>query len=164
SSASFDNVQVLGYVVLISVLLLLLRFAWIYLFWQGSDALLGKSFIGKPKVKETSIITLSGVRGAVTLAGAFSIPYVLQDGSPFPERDLIIFLAAGVILFTLIAGSALLPVLAKKDESVGEETPQKTARKARNMMLKAAIRAVKSEMTDENKAAALAVVSDLSKT
>ncbi|WP_339277313.1 Na+/H+ antiporter [Paenibacillus sp. FSL W8-0426] len=164
SSASFDNLQVLGYVVLISVLLLLLRFAWIYLFWQGSDALLGKSFIGKPKVKETSIITLSGVRGAVTLAGAFSIPYVLQDGSPFPERDLIIFLAAGVILFTLIAGSALLPVLAKKDESVGEETPQKTERKARNMMLKAAIRAVKSEMTDDNKAAALAVVSDLSKT
>lgn len=97
------------------------------------------------------------------MAGAFSIPYVLQDGSPFPERDLIIFLAAGVILFSLIAASVFLPVLAKDDGKSTEETPQKSERKAHDIMLNAAIRAVKSEMNDENKAAALAVVSDLSK-
>ncbi|MDQ7862339.1 hypothetical protein RCO48_19105 [Peribacillus frigoritolerans] len=59
----------------------------------------------KPDFKAAGIITISGVRGAVTLAGSFSIPYVLADGSPFPERSLIIFIAAGVILLTLIVAS-----------------------------------------------------------
>jgi CPA1 family monovalent cation:H+ antiporter len=162
-NVSFDNLQVLGYVGLISVLLLVLRFVWIYLFWKGNENSGEELSSGKPRLKEIMIITLSGVRGAVTLAGAFSIPYVLQDGSPFPERDLIIFLAAGVILFTLIAASVFLPVLAKNEEKVEEGTPQTTERKAQDIMLNAAIRAVKSEMNDENKAAALAVVSDLSK-
>lgn len=162
-NVTFNNLQVLGYVGLISVLLLLLRFVWIYLFWQGNEWFRKKSPIGKPRLKEMTIISLSGVRGAVTLAGAFSIPYVLQDGSPFPERDLIIFLAAGVILFTLIAASVFLPVLAKNDEKAADGSQQTTERKAQDIMLNAAIRAVKSEMTDENKAAALAVVSDLSK-
>ncbi|KOY13347.1 Na+/H+ antiporter [Paenibacillus xylanivorans] len=162
-NVSFDNLQVLGYVGLISVLLLVLRFVWIYLFWKGNENSGEELSSGKPRLKEITIITLSGVRGAVTLAGAFSIPYVLQDGSPFPERDLIIFLAAGVILFTLIAASVFLPVLAKNEEKVEEGTPQTTERKAQDIMLNAAIRAVKSEMNDENKAAALAVVSDLSK-
>jgi CPA1 family monovalent cation:H+ antiporter len=162
-NVSFDNLQVLGYVGLISVLLLLLRFVWIYLFWKGNENSGEALSSGKPRLKEITIITLSGVRGAVTLAGAFSIPYVLQDGSPFPERDLIIFLAAGVILFTLIAASVFLPILAKNEEKAEVGTPQTTERKAQGIMLNAAIRAVKSEMNDENKAAALAVVSDLSK-
>lgn len=162
-NVSFDNLQVLGYVGLISVLLLLLRFVWIYLFWKGNENSGEALSSGKPRLKEVTIITLSGVRGAVTLAGAFSIPYVLQDGSPFPERDLIIFLAAGVILFTLIAASVFLPILAKNEDKAEEGTPQTTERKAQDIMLNAAIRAVKSEMNDQNKAAALAVVSDLSK-
>ncbi|OAX49721.1 Na+/H+ antiporter [Paenibacillus sp. AD87] len=162
-NVSFDNLQVLGYVGLISVLLLVLRFVWIYLFWKGNENSGEALSSGKPRLKEVTIITLSGVRGAVTLAGAFSIPYVLQDGSPFPERDLIIFLAAGVILFTLIAASVFLPILAKNEDKAEEGTPQTTERKAQDIMLNAAIRAVKSEMNDQNKAAALAVVSDLSK-
>lgn len=83
-NVSFDNLQVLGYVGLISVLLLVLRFVWIYLFWKGNENSGEALSRGKPRLKEITIITLSGVRGAVTLAGAFSIPYVLQDGSPFP--------------------------------------------------------------------------------
>lgn len=161
---SFNNFEMLGYVIFISMLLILLRFLWIYLFWQGHEWLRANSSIRKSRIKDISILSLSGVRGAVTLAGAFSIPYVLQSGTPFPERDLIIFLAAGVILFSLIAASVLLPVLAKDEErSSVENTPQQSERRAQDIMLNAAIRAVKSEMNDENKAAALAVVSDLSK-
>ncbi|WP_145410098.1 Na+/H+ antiporter [Paenibacillus xylanexedens] len=163
ANASFNNGQVLGYVGLITLLLLALRFVWIYVFWRGNRWYRPKSAIGRPNFKAMTLISLSGVRGAVTLAGAFSIPYVLEDGSPFPERDLIIFLAAGVILLTLIAASALLPVLAKNDEKTTNGKPFTTERKAQDIMLNAAIRAVKSEMNEENKAAALAVVSDLSK-
>ncbi|BBP92273.1 hypothetical protein BsIDN1_58910 [Bacillus safensis] len=63
------------------------------------------------------LMTFSGVRGAVTLAGAFSIPFTLADGSPFPERHLIIFLAAGVILCTLILASVLLPLFIREKKT-----------------------------------------------
>lgn len=59
------------------------------------------------------ITAFSGVRGAVTLAGVMSFPLFLTDGSPFPARDLLIFLATGVILYSLISATIILPFLLK---------------------------------------------------
>jgi len=56
-------------------------------------------------------MSLAGVRGAVTLAGILTLPLTLDDGSPFPARDLAIFLAAGVILASLLIASFALPRL-----------------------------------------------------
>jgi NhaP-type Na+/H+ or K+/H+ antiporter len=42
------------------------------------------------------------MRGTVTLAGALSIPLLRPDGTPFPARDIVIFLAFGVIATTLL--------------------------------------------------------------
>jgi CPA1 family monovalent cation:H+ antiporter len=58
-------------------------------------------------------LAFGGVRGAITLAGVLSIPLALPDGTPFPGRDLCIFLAAGVILCSLILGSIALPLIAR---------------------------------------------------
>ncbi len=44
----------------------------------------------------------AGMRGVVTLAAALSIPLLRPDGSPYPDRDLVIFLAFGVIAATLL--------------------------------------------------------------
>jgi CPA1 family monovalent cation:H+ antiporter len=52
---------------------------------------------------------VAGVRGAVTLAGVLTLPLALSDGTPFPGRDLAIFLAAGVILMSLLVATVLLP-------------------------------------------------------
>ena len=38
-------------------------------------------------------MSVAGVRGAITLAGVLTLPLVLNDGTPFPARDLAIFLA-----------------------------------------------------------------------
>jgi len=65
----------------------------------------------KPNFKTTLVISLTGVRGAVTMAGVLSIPYFLMSGNPFTERSLILFLAAGVILFTLLVATLFLPLL-----------------------------------------------------
>src|SRR5205823_13492227 len=78
-----------------------------------------------PILREIGITTLSGVRGAVTLAGGFSIPFVLANGDPFPERPLIIFIAAGIILVTLAGASIFLPIIAKP--SVGGRSEEHTS-------------------------------------
>jgi NhaP-type Na+/H+ or K+/H+ antiporter len=60
------------------------------------------------------IIAWSGMRGAVSLAAALAIPLHTDAGKPFPERDLIIFLAFSVILATLVIQGLTLPLLLER--------------------------------------------------
>jgi Na+/H+ antiporter len=57
------------------------------------------------------VISWAGMRGAVTLAAALALPI---DPVPFPERDLIIFLAFCVILATLVGQGLTLPWLIRR--------------------------------------------------
>ena len=54
-----------------------------------------------------------GVRGVVSLAAALAIPLFTDAGTPFPDRDLILFVTFGVIVVTLIGQGSLLPVLVR---------------------------------------------------
>jgi len=56
----------------------------------------------------------AGMRGTVTLAGAMSIPYLMPDGSPFPGRDIVVFLAFGVIAVTLLVQGSTLEWLIRR--------------------------------------------------
>lgn len=158
-SPHYSNLQVLGFIGIISIGLILLRFIWVYLFWEGSWLLGSGDTLERPKLNSSVLLSLSGVRGAVTLAAAFSIPYFLQDGSFFPERDLIIFLAAGVILCSLIIASIMLPILSKTDDDA-LENEESREREARARIIKAAIQAVKEATTDENRTAASYIIAD----
>lgn len=158
-SPHYSNLQVLGFIGIISIGLILLRFIWVYLFWEGSWLLGSGDTLERPKLNSSVLLSLSGVRGAVTLAAAFSIPYFLQDGSFFPERDLIIFLAAGVILCSLIIASIMLPILSKTDDDT-LENEESREREARARIIKAAIQAVKEATTDENRTAARYIIAD----
>jgi monovalent cation/hydrogen antiporter len=42
------------------------------------------------------VSTVAGFRGAVSLAAALAIPTTVASGGPFPDRDLIVFITAGV--------------------------------------------------------------------
>ena len=48
------------------------------------------------------VIAFTGVRGAVSLAAALALPFTLPSGEAFPYRDLILFVAFGVIFITLV--------------------------------------------------------------
>ncbi|MEV4346286.1 Na+/H+ antiporter [Actinoplanes sp. NPDC049596] len=55
----------------------------------------------------------AGFRGAVSLAAALAVPHTVVSGRPFPDRDLVIFVTAGVILVTLAGQALLLPVVVR---------------------------------------------------
>ncbi|TBL77851.1 Na+/H+ antiporter [Paenibacillus thalictri] len=150
----YSNYQSLGYIVIIYVLLIVLRFLWISLYTRFYQYKGGES----PGIKSIVLTSLSGVRGAVTLAGAFSIPLFLEDGSPFPERNLIIFVAAGVILISLILASVLLPLLTKEKETMDEAEEEQLENNVQIQIMNAAIKAVKLEQNDDNEAAAHSVI------
>lgn len=53
----------------------------------------------------------AGYRGAVSLAAALAIPLTVQGGADFPQRDLVVFACAVVIVLTLAVQGPLLPPL-----------------------------------------------------
>jgi monovalent cation/hydrogen antiporter len=95
--------------------------------------LLGMGRRGDPAAwREGTIIAWSGLRGAVSLAAALAIPLQTAAGVPFPGRELIIFLAFAVILFTLVVQGLSLPALIRVlhvEDDDSEEREEAIARK-----------------------------------
>lgn len=64
--------------------------------------------------RETVVMWWSGMRGVASVALALAIPLKTDDGSAFPDRDEIVFIAFGVIMATLVLQGLTLPWLVKK--------------------------------------------------
>ena len=112
-----------------------LRFAWVWV-------LLRVALSRAASWRLVAALTVAGVRGTVTLAGVLSLPFMLADGSAFPARDLAVFLAAGVIITSLIAATVLLPGLLRHLDFVaepGEAAAEDSARVAAGEAALAAI-------------------------
>ena len=93
-------------------ILLLIRVAWTYAYMLFNWLRHHKQV--KPSLRIAALSGLSGVRGAITMAGVFTIPTVIATGEAFPERSLVLFIAAGVIIVSLVAAAAILPLMASK--------------------------------------------------
>ncbi|HCS43072.1 MAG TPA: Na+/H+ antiporter [Pseudomonas sp.] len=149
-------------VVAIFLVLLVLRFIWVQSIWRLSillRRLRGKGEITQvPTARSCWLLTVGGVRGAVTLAGVMSVP-LLMGTDIFPERDLLIFIAAGVILLSLIAACVALPLLLRGIEKSPDDKRHNEVRDAWRKTAEAAIHALESEEASPQDAsqAALAV-------
>lgn len=108
----------IGYSFLICILALAIRMGRIFL--QRTS--LERAFMSKKRRihedalldwKSCLIIGWSGMRGIVSLATAIALPLTLSDGSPFPQRNTIIFIAVAVVLITILLQGLSLPLLVK---------------------------------------------------
>jgi CPA1 family monovalent cation:H+ antiporter len=139
-----EPIWLVVYVVAISLALAVLRFIWVWTslrFTLFRAALKGQN----PYVPSWRLIaatSLAGVRGTITLAGVLTLPLTMNDGSVFPARDLAIFLAAGVIIVSLVAASVSLPFLLKGLELPPEPSQQEEEDRARIAAAEAAIQAI----------------------
>src|SRR5690606_4610256 len=88
------------------------------------------------------VTSLAGVRGAITLAGILTLPLLMPDGSAFPARDLAIFLAACVIIISLLSATVLLPRLLKDLELPPEPSSVEREDLARTVAAGAAMQAI----------------------
>lgn len=104
------------YAVAITLALGVMRFAWV---WLSMTLTIfrrkrrGKAITIRPRFSIMSVMALAGVKGSVTLAGILTLPVVLADGSPFPGRELLIFLSMAVILMSLIVAAVGLPFMTR---------------------------------------------------
>lgn len=132
-------------VVLVYALLLVLRFLWLW----GMKRISLHFFQRNPlqfasySMRDLWIASFAGVRGAITLAGVLSIPLFLSDGSPFPGRYQLVFLAAGVILFSLLIGVVALPLLLRGVEVSDGATYRDEELMAKSISAEVAIESLK---------------------
>lgn len=120
-----DILPFIGYSFLISFIMLVLRIIWIFGHSNNLKKAIDKrtqNMMGfrtrlyadeKIDWRNSLIIGWAGMRGIVSLASALSLPLVLQDGSPFVQREAVIFISIVVVLITLIVQGLTLPLLVK---------------------------------------------------
>jgi CPA1 family monovalent cation:H+ antiporter len=80
-----------------------------------------------------------GMRGAVSLAAALSLPLTIDGGAPFPDRDLILFLTFAVIFVTLVVQGLSLPAVISRLHISDDGAAESEELKARLVATKAAL-------------------------
>ena len=142
------------YAGVVCAIVMSLRLAWVYLFaylpllWKmkWTEALEVRS------PANVFLVGWAGIRGSVTLAAALSIPLVSSGTTPFPGRDLIIFLACAVIVVTLTLQGLTLPLVIRWCGISGDGMAEREERAARIETARAAIARVRSALSDETPA------------
>jgi len=117
-----DIFMYVGYAFVITIVALLVRIIRVFLqksnlqkaFSKGSKRVTEDALLD---FKNSLIISWSGMRGIVSLAIAIGLPTHLGNGTPFPQRNVIIFISIAVVLFTLIGQGLTLPWIVKRFSS-----------------------------------------------
>ena len=114
-SKAFPLQEILLTTALVVVIVIIARFAWVY------PAIYLPRILSKrlrerdpaPSWRVTFVLAFTGVRGAVSLAAALALPLALPGGEGFPYRDMILFVAFGVIFITLVGLGSGLPLVVR---------------------------------------------------
>jgi len=152
----FDPLDLTLYALILWLLLMLLRIGWV---WTSAHvdlcpcalppALgLGRQPFGAGPETDAAGVSWAAVRGSITLATALSVPAVVAGGMPFPERDLVVFLAAATIILTLALNGIPLPWIIRKLAIESDEGAAAEEHVARAEIARAAIGAVKLRASD----------------
>jgi CPA1 family monovalent cation:H+ antiporter len=128
--------RLVGYALLISLAVIFMRILWVFPATY-LPRLVFKRLCRRdpyPRWQHVTLVAWTGMRGVVSLAAALALPLTINDGSPFPGRDLILFLTFVVILATLVAQGLTLPALIRW---LGVEDDHSMDREEREARLKA---------------------------
>jgi CPA1 family monovalent cation:H+ antiporter len=114
-SKAFPVDDILLATALVAAIIVAARFVWVFPATY-LPRILSKRLRARdpsPPWQWVFILASAGVRGAVSLAAALALPLALDNGDPFPDRDLIQFVAFGVIFITLVGLGLFLPLIVR---------------------------------------------------
>jgi monovalent cation/hydrogen antiporter len=127
---------------LFSAVVVLLRLLWVFPgSWLGN--IIRRRLLHQPEPRPNPravfLVGWTGMRGVLALAAAIALPRYLENGSPFPQRDTMIFLTFSVIFVTLVLHGLTLPPLIRKLGLAGAEGKDPEELKARRAITEAAL-------------------------
>lgn len=121
---------------IVAAAVIVIRLLWVFPFTYAPKLVVGRlrSRDMFPDWRLPTLVGWAGMRGAVSLAAALAIPLRTHEGTPFPHRDLIIFLVFCVILVTLVLQGSTLSLLIRalglEDDGIGRKEEGKARIKA----------------------------------
>lgn len=110
---------------------------------------------------------LTGVRGAVTMAGVLSVPLVTDSGQPFPQRALMLFIAAITIILSLVVAIVFLPIVGGtkktqvppgKNKAQAKVAQHMSEPRARVYVLQSAVREIEARRRESNQAVVYEII------
>src|ERR1043166_1018140 len=139
---NYSSTSLLLYAGLFSLLVIVLRMLWVFPgamlgYWIRRRLLHENE--SRPQMRQIFVTGWTGMRGVIALAAALSIPEQLADGSPFPQRNMIIFFTFSVILVTLVLQGLTLPALIRVLGLAGSSNQNCEETEARRIMAEAAL-------------------------
>lgn len=138
----WSKLNLVEYGLAFSAILVALRMLWMFPAALGSwwvRTRIGHQRYGRPETSHVFVIGWTGMRGVVALAAADSLPLTLNDGSPFPQRSMILFLTFSLILVTVVGQGLSLPWLIRALGLPRQDGGYCEEGQARQLMMQAAI-------------------------
>jgi Na+/H+ antiporter len=146
--------QLIFYGLFFSVIVIVLRLLWTYpsayLAYAIRRGILGQNE-SYPSARGIFVVGWTGMRGVLALAAAISLPEVLQNGTAFPHRNLIVFMTFCVILVTLVLQGLTLPPLIRALGLSGVGGNPKEEHDARRQILETALTWIEGSQTGKQK-------------
>lgn len=114
SDRKVGNLTLLATIALVSCTVIVVRFIWVtgVLYFAVNPTTGKRTPMDGRRLRSAGIMTFGGPKGTITLSLALTIPFTVSSGADFPMRNEIIFVAAGVIIVTLLLANFGLPLLA----------------------------------------------------
>jgi Na+/H+ antiporter len=111
----FSLGTLLWYGLAVSLVVVVVRFIWVV-----PSSLIPRALSKRIREREfydkryMAVFGWSGMRGVVSMAAALALPLTAEANTPFPNRNLIIFLTFCVVIFTLVLFGLTLPWLIRR--------------------------------------------------
>ena len=136
--------SLLLYASMFSGFLILLRIVWMFPGAYLANLIRRRILhqdVSMPALRQILVVGWTGMRGVISLAAAIALPVAFADGTPFAQRNTIIFLAFSAILVTLVLQGLTLPPLIRLLGLAGAPSSQFSdeEQEARRTILEAAL-------------------------
>ncbi len=144
-SGTYTASQILLFTAAVSGAAILSRLAWVFPSAYLPRLLFPRACQNDPRPSWQSVLVAgwAGMRGTITLAAALSIPLLQDNGTPFPGRDIVIFLSFGVVVVTLLLQGTTLEALISRLRLRADDTRVREERLARIAAVEAGLRSLR---------------------
>jgi Na+/H+ antiporter len=100
---------------------------------------------GRLSGREIVVLSWAGTRGVISLAAIFALPLTTDDGTPFPDRDLLLFCAFLAVLVTLVGqGLTFAPLV----RALGLRADEADQARLRNLARMASVEAALARLDE----------------
>jgi monovalent cation/hydrogen antiporter len=116
SLGSYSVAEAIVYSVLVCAAVIAVRFAWMFTMPYVVRVLDRRPAQRARRVgaRQRIVSAWAGMRGAVTLAAALSLPLETDAGAPLADRGLVLFISFAVVVITVVVEGLTLPAVIRR--------------------------------------------------